>query len=215
MADVPLELGAALEGRLERALDVEGKITRVLDALGPVKGRDVILVGGEHPERDAEGIRARQLRDLGANLTVTGWGDLPRSEIPDSSADVLIGCWTSFRGADPAELAEAGRILRPGGRLLAVHDYGRDDVSRLLGERPEYGTWSRRNGPFLRSGFRIRVVHCFWTFESIEDGQAFLEAAFGAIGRTVGAEMTRPRLSYNVAVYHRTFEGPTGANATG
>lgn len=210
MADVPLELDAALEGRLARALDVEGKIPLVLEALGPVSGRDVVLVDGEHPERVEDGIRARQLRELDARLRVTGWGDLPRAEVPDASADVVIGCWTSFRGADPTELAEAARILRPGGRLLAVHDYGRDDVSRLLGERPEYGTWSRRNGPFLKSGFRIRVVHCFWTFESIEDGQEFLDAAFGEVGRAVGAEMTRPRLSYNLAIYHRTFEGANG-----
>ena len=211
MADVPLELDAALEGRLVRALDVEGKIPRVLEALGPISGRDVVLVDGEDPERDAVGVRARQLRELDARLTVTGWGELPRADVPDASADVLIGCWTSFRGPDPGELNEAGRILRPGGRLLAVHDYGRDDVSRLLGERPEYQTWSRRNGPFLKEGFKIRVIHCYWTFESIEDGREFLDAAFGDVGRVVGAEMTRPRLSYNVAVYHRTFEGASGA----
>ena len=49
MADVPLELDAALEGRLARALDIEGKIPRVLDALGPIGGRDVILVDGADP----------------------------------------------------------------------------------------------------------------------------------------------------------------------
>ena len=43
MADVPLELDAALEGRLARALDIEGKIPRTLEALGPVSGRDVVL----------------------------------------------------------------------------------------------------------------------------------------------------------------------------
>ncbi len=205
MADVPLELDAALGGRLARALDVEGKIPRALQALGPVSGRDVVLVDGD-ASRHTDGIRARQLRELDARLTVTGWGDPPHSGVPDASADVLIGCWTSFRGTDAAELDEAGRILRPGGRLLAVHDYGRDDVSRLLGDRPEYGTWSRRDGPFLKRGFKIRVVHSFWTFESIEDGREFLDAAFGAVGRAVGEGMTRPRLTYNVAVYHRTFD---------
>jgi SAM-dependent methyltransferase len=211
MADVPLELDAALEGRLARALDVEGKIPQALETLGPVTGRDVLLVDGGANGGGADGIRAKQLRELDARLTVTGWGELPRPDIADASADVLIGCWTSFRGPIAAELHEAARILRPGGRLLALHDYGRDDVSRLLGDRPEYGTWSRRDGPFLRGGFKIRVIHCFWTFDSIEDGREFLEAAFGEVGRTVGADMTRPRLSYNLAVYHRSFGGLNGA----
>ncbi len=83
----------------------------------------------------------------------------------------------------------AARVIRPGGRLLVVHDYGRDDVSRLRGDLPEYGLWTRRDGPFLRSGFKIRVIHCFWTFDSIEDAAGFLGAAFGEIGREVGAEL--------------------------
>ena len=85
-------------------------------------------------------------------------------------------------GVDPDELMEVDRGLRPGRRLLVVHDYGRDDVSLLRDpESPEYATWSRRDGPFLReAGFRIRVVHCFWTFAS-------LDVARGAIG-SLGAK---------------------------
>ena len=74
-------------------------------------------------------------------------------------------------------------MLRPGGRLLVVHDYGRDDVSRLRGDLPEYGPWSRRDGPFLADGFKVRVVHCFWTFDSTRGAAAFLDAAFGDAGR--------------------------------
>jgi hypothetical protein len=196
MADLPIELDAALAERLARALDVEGKIPRVLDALGPVADRDVLLVDGVE-----SGIRATQLAEQGARVVV---GSLPDASL--ASADVVVSCWARFRGPEPVEIADAARVLRPGGRLLVLHDYGRDDVSRLRGDLPEYGLWSRRDGPFLRGGFKIRVIHCFWTFDSIEDGQAFLGDTFGEDGRLVGAEMTRPRLSYNVAVYHRTFE---------
>ena len=193
----PIELDAALAERLARALDVEGKIPRALETLGPVAGRDVLLVDGV-----ADGIRATPARrTLGARVVV---GSLAGRR-PDASVDVVVSCWSAFRGPDPAEVDEAASVLRPGGRLLVLHDYGRDDVSRLRGDLPEYGLWSRRDGPFLRGGFKVRVVHCFWTFDSIEDGQAFLGEAFGETGRQVGAEMARPRLSYNVAVYHRTF----------
>jgi SAM-dependent methyltransferase len=203
MADFPIELEAALAGRLARALDVEAKIPRALETLGPVDGRDVYLVDGP-----AGGVRASQLEALGARVVAGGPIDTAKAAgIVDASMDVVVGCWTPFRGVIASEIAEAGRILRPGGRLLALHDYGRDDVSRLHGERPEYTDWSRRDGPFLRGGFKIRVIHCFWTFESIEDGQGFLTEAFGDLGQALGAAMTRPRLSYNVAVYHRSFDG--------
>ncbi len=120
----------------------------------------------------------------------------------------MVGLWSSFRAPSPDELAEAERVLRPDGRLLVVHDYGRDDVSRLRGELPEYGSWTRRDGWYLSNGFRIRVIHCFWTFASLDEARSVLEELFGVTGKAIGAELSRPRLSYNVAVYHRSRRGP-------
>lgn len=202
MADLPIDLGGGLTERLARILDVEQKIPRTIEALGPVGGRDVVLLDG------ADGIRARQLTELGARVTFAAANGLARFDAPDDSADVMVSLWTSFRGAVEAELAEAERVLRPGGRLLVVHDYGRDAISDLRGDQPEYGTWGRRSGPFLSNGFRVRVVHCFWTFESLEDAAEFLGAAFGEDGRALAGGMKRPRLSYNVAVYHKTVGAP-------
>jgi hypothetical protein len=200
VADLPIELAnTGLAGRLLGSLDVEGKIPRALEALGPVGGRDVILLGGGS-------ARARQLEEIGARVTVVDDGT-GRIERPDESADALVSYWSGFRSSSAAELEEADRVLRHAGRLLVVHDYGRDDVSRLRGDLPEYGSWSRRNGWFLNNGFRIRVVHCFWTFESMEVAATFLVDVFGAAGATVLATLKRPRLSYNLAVYHRTKGG--------
>jgi SAM-dependent methyltransferase len=197
VADLPIALPPDLSAVLLGALDQERKIDRALEALGPVADRDVALVGGGPAEAGRlRTARARQLDH--PPFSGRPW------ELAGDSADVVVGTWSSFRGVDPLELAEADRVLRPGGRLLVVHDYGRDDVSRLRGELPEHGDWSRRDGPFLQSGFRIKVIHCFWTFESLELARPFLVAAFGPAGEAVAADMKRPRLSYNVAVYHRT-----------
>ena len=116
-----------------------------------------------------------------------------------------MSLWSGFRGVDEAALAEVDRVLAPDGRLLVVHDYGRDEVSALVDpDAPQYRVWSRREGPFLRGGgFKIRVLHCFWTFASVGEAQAFLGEAFGERGATAGAALRRPRLSWNVAVYHR------------
>ena len=202
MADLPVELDAPLAAALATALDPEGKIPRALEALGPVADRDVLAVGR------AAVIRPRQLEALGARVRTAASLD-EASHLADGSVDVVVGWWSSFRGVDSEEQREVDRLLRPGGRLLVVHDYGRDDVSRLRGEQPEYGAWSRRDGPFLAGGFRIRVLHCWWSFDSLESMRAFLEGAFGDVGRGVAEGLKRPRLSYNVAIYHRTRGGGT------
>lgn len=201
VSDLPLPLPADLAGRLASALDVEGKILRGLQALGPLAGRDVLLV-------DAAGSAiGAGLEAAGARIQHHAVAAPFRTELPDASVDAVVGLWSAFRGVDAAEGTEVDRILRPDGRLLIVHDYGRDDVSRLLGERPEYGPWSHRKGPFLTGGFRVRVLHCFWTFESQEATTAFLAEAFGATGEAVAATLKRPRVSYNVAIYHRSRGG--------
>ena len=198
MPDLPIELDASLADRLAAVLDVEAKIPRALEALGPISGRDVALIDG------ADGIRARQLAELGGRVTYVRSGAAGRLDTADASVDVLLAMWSAFRGAETEEAEEVTRVLRPGGRLLLMLDYGRDDVSRLRGDQPEYGVLSRRNGPLLGRGFKVRVVHCFWTFASLDAARAVLDELFGEVGRRVAGEMTRPRLSYNVAVYHRT-----------
>ena len=199
MADLPIDLAPPLAQRLAGALDVEGKLTRALDDLGPIKGRDVVLVDG------AGGLRARQLSDLDARVTLVDSNGPARFDAPYDSADVVVSYWSAFRDGALDQVGQARRLLRPGGRLLAVHDYGRDDVAGLRGELPEHSTWSRRDGPFLSQGFKVRVVHCWWTFESIEAARGFLEDAFGTAGRALAGRLTRPRVSYNLAIYHRTF----------
>lgn len=209
VADLPLKLPVASSGLLAAALDREGKILRALEALGPISDRDVLVVGGGPSE-------IGQLTSAGAR--VSGVDAIPSKAaraVADGSADAIVSAWAGFRGVDPAALAEADRILRPSGRLLVVHDYGRDDVSLLRGDLPEYGAWSRRNGPYLTNGFRMRVLHCFWTFDTIEETHAFLTEGFGADGATLGAGLRRPRLTWNVAVYHRTKGGDPAGPADG
>jgi hypothetical protein len=198
-----------LRERLVACIDPEGKIPRAIDALGPVADRRVVLLDA------GEGLRARQLTELGARVTA-----LPGTAtegLPGGLADVVVSLWSAFRGGTretEAQVREAERITRPGARLLVLHDYGRDDVSRLLDDldrEREQAQWSHRMGWFLVHGFKIRVIHCWWSFSSIPEARELLSGAFGAQGETVADAMTRPRLSYKIAIYHRTLGEPEDA----
>jgi len=209
VSDLPLPLRGDSASRLLLALDRERKIQRALTELGPLAGRDVLVLGGGDQELARYAADGARVTSIEISADGRPW------PVADASADTIVSVWAAFRGIDAATLAEVDRVLRPGGRLLVVHDYGRDDVSRLRGDLPEYGAWSRRDGPFLANGFRVRVIHCFWTFDGIDEARRFLESTFGDDGRALGAELKRPRLSYNVAVYHRTRGDARAASGAG
>ncbi len=192
-------------------MDPDRKVLRGLDALGPVAGREVVILG------EAPLLEAR-LRELGSVVRVapagpTGsWGraTFAATALPAASADVVLAQWIAFDGvADAAELAEVDRLLRPGGRLLVVQDYGRDDLDDVRGAGlvAELLARSRRDGPLLMAGFRVRVVHAFWEFADLDEAARVLRAAFGPAATATIAALRRPRLAHNVAIYHRPRGG--------
>jgi hypothetical protein len=125
--------------------------------------------------------------------------------LPAGEADVVVVPWSELATPDSAFIEAAERLLRPGGRLMLVHDYGRDDVWSLWpARRDRVVSWSQRRGPFLGSGFRVRVIHCWWTFQSVENARDLLVAGFGEVGMELAGRMKRPRLEYQVAIYHRS-----------
>jgi hypothetical protein len=207
VSQLPVDLPPDLATCLRSAFDREAKVAHALEALGPIAGRDVVVIDGDGSPV-TEGMES-----LGARVTGVGLTTPLAIAAADGSADVVVGLWSAFRGPSLADQVEVDRVLRPGGRQLVVHDYGRDDVSRLLApNRPEYVDWSHRGGPFLRGGFRVRVLHCWWSFDSLEAAREFLVAAFRDRGAAVAETLRRPRLDYKVAVYHRS-RADTGASA--
>jgi SAM-dependent methyltransferase len=201
VADLPFEpADAGSTAQLLRVVDAEGKIPRALEAHGPFAGRDVTLFGSS-PER------ARWLTEAGARLTIVADPGTVVAWPPAASADIVLAFWTAFDGHDrEGHLASAQRLLRPDGRLLVVLDYGRDDLDVVRGPEAAAGLVlsSRRDGWFLGHGFRVRVIHTFWRFETIEEGGDLLRAAFGPAAEPAIGRLRRPRLAHNVAIYHWT-----------
>ena len=106
MTDLPITLTGRLAERLGRALDREAKIPGALESLGPIAGRDVLLLDGSSV------WTADRLAESGARVTSitadelvgpdpAGAG-LPGADQPlgDGSADVLVVAWLAFR--DPS-----------------------------------------------------------------------------------------------------------------
>src|ERR1035437_9135721 len=193
MPDLSMEMPcASLDEAFAGVVDREGKIPAALEELGPVIGQEVVVLDC------GRGKRARQLEEFGARVTAVEMAasetvlvELMRrlSELPEGGADAVVVFWSDLATPGSPFIADAMRLLRPGGRLLVVHDYGRDDVWRL---RPdvcaERVAWSQRNGPFLGAGVRIRVIHCRWTFDS--EGEA-PRAGAGAPEGEAGSRLVR------------------------
>jgi len=212
MPDLPAAFpGHDLETAFLRVIDVEGKLTAALEDLGPIADRDVVLLDA------GNGYRCRLMTEIGARVcTVTLSPDSDESEaldrmalLPAGQADAVVAFWSEHAVPGSAFIAGAERLLRPTGRLLLIHDYGRDDVWNLRpGLRSRQVEWSQRRGPFLGNGFRVRVIHCWWTFESLEQARDLLVAGFGQPGVELADRMKRPRLEYQVAIYHRSIPVP-------
>jgi hypothetical protein len=216
VADLSIRLlDPDLRSRLLRALDPDARIPAALQALGPIADRDVVVLSPEGEPLTAQLLRLggwiRGIPDPSTGLV---------GSIPDARADVLVAGWTGFRPGSPDwvdQVAEARRVLRPDGRLLVLHDYGRDEVTGLLGDdlrASELIAWSRPSGPFLGHGFRIRVLHCWWRWDTLEEATELLTEAFGDAGAVVAAGMRRPRLAWKVAVYHLGMEPAATAGVT-
>lgn len=211
--DAPFRLAdGRLQSRLVACVDVEDKIPRALELLGTLAGRRILLA-----DASPDGFRSRQLQVFGAQVVT--WPSLAGPPARDGGAfEAAVVWWAGFEGTGPdlaAGLTGVERALAPGGRLLVVQDYGRDQASALYADpdrEARLKAWSERDGPVLEAGFRVRTLHCWWTFADLGDATDLLTRAFPATGAAVAAAMTRPRLEYKVAIYHRVVgnrRGPT------
>lgn len=193
-----------------RAQDADGAIWLALHRLCPWDGAHVVDVGcgdGFHLPvfaRTAASVtgvepvgrlvvRARQ-RVAGLPNTTVRIGHAQATGLPAASADLVHARTAYFfgPGCEPG-LAEADRILRPGGALAIVD---------LDGTAAPYGTWMRAAVPhydphaarafFERRGFSTTMVDSVWRFDDRATLEAVLriefspEVAARAVAETIG-----------------------------
>lgn len=146
----------------------------------PLFARTARTVTGVEPHPPL--VRRARARVSGLTGVRVVAGAAERLPLPDRSFDLAHARTAYFfgPGCEPG-LAEADRVLRPGG-LLAVVD--------LDTTRPPYGDWMRADLPrldpdaverfFARHGFASRTYDTTWRFERREDLEAVLRIEFSA-----------------------------------
>ncbi|MDN5933142.1 MAG: class I SAM-dependent methyltransferase [Pseudonocardia sp.] len=191
-----------------RAQDVDGSIWAALRAEAPWAGGDVVDVGcgdGFHLPvfaREAASVRGVEphpplvwrARARGLTVLEGGAAALP---LPDASVDLVHARTAYFFGAgcEPG-LAEAERVLRPGGALAVI------DLDATVGP---YGDWMRADIPhydpvaaerfFVDRGFSLRRIGTRWVFPDRATLEAVLRIEFSratadrAIAATPGREV--------------------------
>ena len=128
-----------VERAVSRMVPVSG-IGDLLD-LGTGTGRMLTLLGNRVDRAVGLDLSKEMLAIARANLDRAGLphcqvrlGDLYQLPLPGDSVDIAIMHQVLHYLEDPADaLAEAARVLRPGGRLLVV-DFGRHNVDTLRSE---------------------------------------------------------------------------------
>jgi SAM-dependent methyltransferase len=175
------------------AQDVDGAIWAALRDAAPFAGRDVVDVGcgdGFHlPVFAAEAASVvgvephlplvRRARARGLDVRE---GSAERLPLDDASVDVVHARTAYFfgPGCEPG-LAEAERVLRPGGVLAIV------DLDATV---PPYGGWMRADIPrydplaaerfFLRQGFTMQRIRTTWRFPDRRTLEDVLRIEFSA-----------------------------------
>jgi ubiquinone/menaquinone biosynthesis C-methylase UbiE len=125
-----------------RVLEVGCGPGEAAERIGRELGADVVAV--DTSERMVELARAR-----GVDACV---GDVQELPFADGSFDCALAAWVLFHVAElDRALAELARVLRPGGRLVAVTNSLRhlDELWALVGGEPARLSFRRENGEEL------------------------------------------------------------------
>jgi protein-L-isoaspartate O-methyltransferase len=224
------ETDAALHQRLGAAIDPDRKVLDALERITPVSGRRIADIGtgiGHYPmllarrtgrmygiESDPDLLKEARRRASAShqpNIRIVEGGatSLP---LRDGAVDIVLTGAIDPEDGSLAMIAEAMRVIRPGGKLIAIGYYGRDDVSALL--EPEVvahvrEATQRRTGWWLRNGFKIKVVHARLDLGDPATAHELLPRLYGDRGRAYLMGPHPSSLRLNIGLFHRekAFDG--------
>ena len=214
----------ALHQRLGAAFDPDRKVLDALERVVPLSGRRIADVGtgiGHYPmllarrtgrtygvESDPRLLATARRRAVAShqpNIRMVE-GDIAALPLRDGAVDIVLTSRIEPEEASGPKIAEAMRVLRPGGRLVVIGYYGRDDMATLL--EPEVVAHAieatqRRSGWWLRSGFKIKVVHTRIDLSDAQLAHELLPHLYGDRGRAFLMGPRPSMLRLNLGLFHR------------
>lgn len=223
------EADPELHVRLAAAIDPDRKVLAALERIVPLSGKRIADVGtgiGHYPtllaprtgrtygiESDTALLAEARRRAAEAhqpNIRIVE-GDSTHLPLRDGAVDIVLSADIGPDDDSLPAVAEALRVLRPGGRLVAVGYYGRDDIGPLL-DPETVARWidatRPRTGWWLRHGFKIKVVHTRVELPDRELAHELLPRLYGDRGRAYLMGPHAASLRLNLGLYHRAV--PTG-----
>jgi len=217
------DLDAALHARLGEVIDPDRKVLAALERIVPLSGKRIADVGtgiGHYPmllarhtgrtygiESDPALLdiaRQRASASHQPNLRIVE-GGLESLPLHDEAVDVVLCGLIEPDDASLPAIAEIMRVLRPGGRLVVIGYYGRDEIASLL--EPEVvahalAATQRRTGWWLRHGFKIKVVHSRLDISDPAVAMQLLTRLYGDRGRAFLMAPHPPSLKLKLGLYH-------------
>ena len=212
-----------LHRRLGEVIDPDRKVLAALERIAPLSGKRIADVGtgiGHYPmllarrtgrtygiESDP-GLLQEARRRAGEahqpNIRIVE-GSPTSLPLRDAAVDIVLSGLIDPDDASLPAIAEAMRVLRPGGLLVVMGYYGRDDVAALL--EPEVVAHAlqatqRRTGWWLRNGFKIKVFHARLDLGDEATAAELLPRLYGDRGRAYLMGPHRSRLELKLGLYH-------------
>lgn len=212
-----------LHARLGEVIDPDRKVLAALERIVPLSGKRIADVGtgiGHYPmllakrtgrtygvESDPvllEAARQRASESHQPNLRIVE-GGLDLLPLRDEAVDVVLCGLIEPNDASLPGITELLRVIRPGGRLIVIGYYGRDQVTRLL--EPEvvahaFDATQRRTGWWLRHGFKIKVVHSRIDLSDQATAMELLPRLYGDRGRAFLLGPHPSSLTLKLGLYH-------------
>jgi SAM-dependent methyltransferase len=213
--------------RLGEIIDPGRKVLAALERIVPLSGRRIADVGtgiGHYPmllarrtartygiESDPTLLDEARLRASASHQPNVRMVEGEPTALPlrDAAVDIVLHGLIEADDAWLPAIAEARRVLRPGGRLVVMGYYGRDDVAPLL--EPEVvaearHATQRKSGWWLRHGFKIKVVHARLDLRDAEIAHAVLPRLYGDRARAFLMTAHPPMPELKLGLYHAAKE---------